>query len=110
MSGISKVAFVVLVLYTVFAFFGCSDPQSNKSMLKRAPVVIEVELYKTKTSWQTVVPKRIQKNRTVYKFKKPIQVYRDVWQMPIPEGKSIIYIEPYDKDSEDRWRLIGIKK
>ena len=108
----SHLTLAVLSFLLVFSGISCSDPQSYESLKKKAPVILEVELYKSKgkANWQVVVPTRVLKNKTDHKFEEPIEVYHDAWQMPVPKGKSIVFLEKYGDKADGLWSLLGIKQ
>lgn len=77
---------------------------------KQAKVILEVELIEdhggSKYHWQTVRPLRIIKNESKQQFKEPFQVAHLGWEPGIPSGTSIIYLDLYNPERDDLWRLV----
>lgn len=101
-----------LLLYVFGAIgFHLEDPsQIDSSKAKKAEVVLRVKFVSlngnSKYDWDEVEVLKVLKNKSRYTFGKSLSVAHYSWKLGVPEGTSTIYLERYNQERNDLWKLL----
>lgn len=83
--------------------------QVDAALAGKVPVVLRVRLIKNeggdKYGWDRVGLIGVIKNTSKHTFPAEFQLAHYSAEPGVPEGQSTVYLEPYNPDSDDLWKL-----
>jgi hypothetical protein len=83
----------------------------DPSKAKKAEVVLRVKLIKyegcDKYCWPEVEILKVMQNKSGFSFEGRLKVAHYSWEPDIPEGESTIYLERYNPERNDLWKLLN---
>lgn len=105
---------IILLLISIFLVSCGSVKEIDNTLAKNAEVVLRIKCEKEtgacdKYCWQKVKILKIIKNEKNYKFNDALEVAYYSWDKGIPIGISTIYLEKYNPERNDLWKLVGGK-
>ena len=103
-----------IIFIIVLVLSGCFliDKKIDESLAQSAEVVLRVTAKEAPTScskycWQKVEVKKVLKNKSGVWFHAPIDVAFNNFDSGIPLGISTIYLNRYNPQRKDLWKLVG---
>lgn len=88
-----------------------ADDLIDSKLAKKANVILRVMLLTRggadKYAWSEVEILKVYKNESGEKFGKTLKIAAYSYKTGIPNGKSTVYIERYNKTDNDLWKLVG---
>ena len=99
-----------LLSFMVINFAAQESSFIDSGKAKKAEVVLRVKLVKLegcdKYCWPEVEILKVLQNKSGLSFGKRLAVAHYSWKPGIPEGESTIYLERYNPERDDLWKLL----
>lgn len=102
---------VILTLLSIVEFQAVSSSSVDTKKSQKAEVVLRVKLLSSgegsKYLWDKVEVLQVIKNKSGRAFKRTLSVAHYSWKPGIPEGICTIYLERYNPQRNDLWKLLN---
>ncbi len=105
----------IIILLTLILFFSNSAwAQVDENLAKNTEVVLRIQSGAMgvcdKYCWQEVEILEELRNPNNYLFEQKLNVAFYSWEKGIPSGVATIYLEKYNIERNDLWKLVGGKR
>jgi len=106
----------VIIALLLISFIATNFPAAESTFIdpgkaKRSEVALRVKLVRfegcDKYCWTEVEILKVLQNKSGFSFKKRLAVAHYSWEPGIPEGESTIYLERYNPERSDLWKLLN---
>ena len=102
---------LLLVSFMATNFPAAESTDIDPGKAEKAEVVLRVKLVRlgecNKYCWPEVEILKVLQNKSGFSFKKRLAVAHYSWELGVPEGESTIYLERYNPDRNDLWKLLN---
>ena len=107
-----KFAALVVILGSLSLASAAPSNPVDEALAANAPVVLRGKRLSEDSSadkyrWYEVQVLNVYKNETHQTLQAQIRVAALSSRSGVPEGESTLYLEPYSKEREGLWRLVG---
>ena len=106
----------IVIALLLISFIATTFPAAQSTFIdpnkaKKAEVVLRVKLvgYEgcDKYCWPEVEILKVLQNKSGFSFEKRLKVAQYSWEPDIPEGESTIYLERFNPERNDLWKLLN---
>jgi hypothetical protein len=101
---------ILIFAFLVLGFLVEGSPQIDSSKANKAEAVLRVKFVSlnggSKYDWDEVEVLKVLKNKSGYTFGKTLSVAHYSWNPGIPEGTCTIYLQRYNPERNDLWKLL----
>ncbi|MES2309874.1 MAG: hypothetical protein V4507_13540 [Verrucomicrobiota bacterium] len=104
---------ILFILIVSFVLIGSvvADNFLDNNLAQKSEVILHVKLLTVggadKYAWYEVEILEVLKNESKETFTKKLKIAAYSWKPGIPEGESTVYLERYNKITQQLWMLLG---